>query len=84
MYILIKRAITITGVVADVAARTADKRNKQVSFKNTTSFTHCISKIDNTLVDKAKDLDVVMSMHNLIEYNNNYVKTSGKSVTLSP
>ena len=79
MYILIKRAITITGIVADAATRTADKRNKQVSFKNTTLFTHCITKIDNTLVDKAKDLDVVMPM-----YSNNYVKTSGKSVTLSP
>ena len=36
----------------------------------------CISKINNALVDNAKDLDIVL-MYNLIEYNNNYSKTSG-------
>ena len=29
------------------------------------------------LIDNAKDLDIVMSMHNLIEYSKNYSKTSG-------
>ena len=30
-----------------------------------------------TQIDNTKDIDVVMSMHNLIEYSNNYSKTSG-------
>ena len=35
-----------------------------------------ISKINNTQVDNAKDLDVEIPMHNLIEYSNNHTKTS--------
>ena len=34
-------------------------------------------EIDNTQEDNAKDLDVVVPMYNLIEYNGNYSKTSG-------
>ena len=35
------------------------------------NFTKGITEINNTQVDNAKDLDVVMPMHNLIEHNNN-------------
>ena len=31
----------------------------------------------NKEIDHAKDIDVVMSMYNLIEYSDNYSKTSG-------
>ena len=37
----------------------------------------CISELNNTQVDNAKDLDVVMPLYNLMEYSNNYAKTSG-------
>ena len=40
-------------------------------------FTDCISKVNNTQVDYAKDIDVVMLMYNLIEYNDSYSKTLG-------
>ena len=40
------------------------------------SFTDCISEIDNTQIDNAKCIDIVMPMYNLIEYSNNYSKTS--------
>ena len=33
--------------------------------------------MNNTQTDHAKDIDVVMSMYNLIEYSDNYSKTSG-------
>ena len=33
-------------------------------------------KINNTQIDFAKDLNVVMPMYNLIEYSNNYSKKS--------
>ena len=46
-------------------------------FKNYAPFTNCISKINNTQVDNAKDIDIVMPMYNLIEYSDNYSKTSG-------
>ena len=37
-------------------------------------FTKCISKINNTQVDNAKDIDIVMPMYNVIEYGDNYSK----------
>ena len=36
-----------------------------------------ISERNNTEIDLAKDLDIVMSMYNLIEYSDNYSKTWG-------
>ena len=33
--------------------------------------------MNNTQVDNAKDIDIVTPMHNLIEYSDNYLKTSG-------
>ena len=76
-YILVKGKITITGRGADAAARQADERDKGVAFKNCAPFTNCISEINNTQVDNAKDIDIIMPMYNLIEYTDNYVKTSG-------
>ena len=37
------------------------------------NFTKGVTEINNTQVDNAKDLDVVMPMHNLIEHNNNFL-----------
>ena len=45
-------------------------------FKNCAPFTKCISKMKNTQIEDANDVDVVMSMYNLIEYSNIYSKTS--------
>ena len=74
-YILVKRNITVN----NTAAADADGNNtgKKVIFKNCAPFTDCISKINNTQVDNAKDIDIVIPMYNLIEYSNNYSKTSG-------
>ena len=76
-YILVKGTITIEGAGADAAAGQADERDKGVIFKNCAPFTNCISEINNTQVGNAKDIDIVMPMYNLIEYNDNYAKTSG-------
>ena len=76
-YIFVKERITITVVGADAAARQADERDKGVAFKNCAPFINCISEINNTQVDNPKDIDIVMPMYNLIEYSDNYAKTSG-------
>ena len=34
-------------------------------------------QINNTDIDNAKDIDIVMPMYNLINYSDNYAKTSG-------
>ena len=76
-YVLDKGAIAITGAGDNIAARQADERDKGVAFTNCTTFTKCISRINNTDIDTAQDIDIVMPMYNLIEYSNNYSKTSG-------
>ena len=68
-YILVNGRITITGAENDDATRRADERDKGITFKNCAPFTKCI--------DNAKDIDIVMPMYNLIEYNDNYSKISG-------
>ena len=43
------------------------KFNKKVIFKNCAPFINCISRINNTPVNDAYDIDVVMPMYDLIE-----------------
>ena len=76
-YVLVKGRITINGRGAAIAAREADEGDKGVAFKNCAPFINCISEINNTQIDNTQDIDIVMSMYNLIEYSNNYAKTSG-------
>ena len=45
-------------------------------FKNCAPFTKCIGRINSTEIDDGQDLDNVMPMYNLIEYSDNYSKTS--------
>ena len=61
-----------------LAARQADERNDGVILKNCALFIKCISEINNTEIDNAQDIDIVMSMYNLIEYSDNYSEASGK------
>ena len=74
-YILVKGTITINNTAAvDADANNTDKK---LIFNNCAPFTNCISEISNTQVDNVKDIDIVMPMYNLIEYSDNYSKTSG-------
>ena len=74
-YILVKGTITVNNTAAQGAA--ANNTNKKVIFKNCAPFTNCVSGINNTQIDNAKDIDIVMPMYNLIEYSDNYAKTTG-------
>ena len=67
---MVKGDITVTE--PDIA-----KRNKSVAFKNNTPFINSISKINGVETDNVKDLDVVITMYNLLEYSKNYQKTTG-------
>ena len=50
----------------------------QVAFENCAPFTKCITKIDETTIDDAEDLDSVMPVYNLIiEYSSNYSERIG-------
>ena len=76
-YILVNGRITITGAGDDANAKQPDERDKGVRFKNYAPFTKCISRINDREIDNAKDIDIVMPLYNLIEYSDNYSKTSG-------
>ena len=76
-YILVKGKIAITRAGADAVARQADERDKGVAFKNCAPSTSCKSDINNIETGYCQDIDIVMSMYNLIEYSDNYAKTSG-------
>ena len=76
-YILVKGTITITGEGKDADARRLDEKNKCVIFKNCAPVTKCISKINDTEIGSAQDIDIVIPMYNLIEYSDSYSKTSG-------
>ena len=78
-YILVKGTITITGAGDDDAGKRVDERNKGVIFKNCAPSTKCINRINSTNLDTAQDIDIVTPMYNLIEYSDNYSKTSGSS-----
>ena len=50
---------------------------KKVIFKTCAPFINCINRINNTQVDDAHDIDLVMPMYNLIECSHDYSKISG-------
>ena len=70
-YIVVKGIVTVS-----VDERDRDEMNRQVILKNNAPFISCISKIKGVRVENAEDLDIVMSMYNLLEYSKNYSKTS--------
>ena len=76
-YILVSGTITITGAEVDDAIKWLDERNKGMIFKNCSPFTDYVSEINNIQINNAKYLDVLMPMYNIIEYSDNYSKTSG-------
>ena len=69
-YIVVKGRIAVTGT------SNKSRKNTPLAFKNNKPFISCISKINNTLIDNTEDLDVVMSLYNLIEYSKHCRKTT--------
>ena len=74
-YILVKGNISVHNTAAHGTA--ANNTGKKVIFKNCAQFTNCISKINKARIDNAEYIDIVMVMYDLIEYCDNYSKTSG-------
>ena len=69
-YIVVKGTITV---------QTENNIYLKMLLKNNAPFINCISKISELLIDNAEDLDIVMTMWNLIEYSKNYSKISDTS-----
>ena len=73
-YILVSATITVPNTVA---VGSAANNRKYTINKNCTPFSNCITEINNTQTDNAKTIDIAIPMYNLIEYSDNYSKTSG-------
>ena len=71
-YIVAKGDLTLEG------DNDANKRNKNLAFKNKAPFINRILKINGVKIDNAEDLDLVMPIYNLLEYCKNYRKTTGR------
>ena len=70
-YIVVKGTITVTNP-------NNDEYEKELTLKNNARLVSCILKINNTLIDNAEDLNVVMPMYNLLEYSKNFKKNNRK------
>ena len=72
VYILVKGTITVTTPGANNNANNIrEKRNRPLILKNTAPFVSCKARINGELIEDADDLDIVMSMYNLLEYSKN-------------
>ena len=77
-YILVKGTITVTAPGANNGANNIrDKENRPLILKDNAPFVWCITRTNGELIEDADDLDIVMSMYNLLEYSKNYRKTIG-------
>ena len=65
--------VVVTGKITVTNANN-DAYDKKLAFKNNAPFISCVSKVNNTLIDDAYDLDVVTPLYNLLEYRKNYKK----------
>ena len=70
--ILIKGSIKTAGRGTDIATRKADEGNKGVIFEHCVPFTDCKTETNNTQIGNIKDLNIVMSVYNIIECSDNY------------
>ena len=73
-YIHVRGTITVNNTAA--ADADANNTNKKVIFKSCAPFTNSINQVNNMDLENAKYLDIVMPMYNLIEYSDDYSKTS--------
>ena len=62
-YVLVEGTISIAPAPLPIV--NPNNNDKEVVFKNCVLFTDCISETNNTQLDNAKDIDVVMPIYNL-------------------
>ena len=70
-YIIVKGRISVRDT------NDVNRRYKNLTSKNNAPFRWCITNINNTFIDNAEDLDIVIPIYNLLEYSDNYSMTSG-------
>ena len=74
-YILVKGTIIVPNTAA--AGTTVNNMNKKVILKHCAPCSNYKTEINNTEVDDAQDINIVMPMYNSIKYTYGYSNTSG-------
>ena len=70
-------------ILVDGTTRATDALNAtRLALKNCAPFTKCNLEINDEDVDTAENLDIVMPMHNLIEYSDNYSRFISDSLSI--
>ena len=69
--------ILVNGIILVNGLNPRDRQNRPLILKNNAPFVSCITRINGELIEYADDLDIVMSMYDLLEYSKNYRKTIG-------
>ena len=71
-YILMKETMTVEGNNAN------NREDIKLIFHNDALFRSCISKINNTFIGNAEDLDIFMLKQNVLEYSDSYSTKPGR------
>ena len=74
-----KGTVTVREVGDDAAAIQVDERNKWSVFKKCAPFISFKTEINNTEINNAKDIDIVMRMYNFMEHLQIYGKVTRMS-----
>ena len=62
--------IVVTGKITATNPGNDDNvYNRKVSLKNSAPFFNCTLRINSQLIEDAQDLDIVISMYNLLYYS---------------
>ena len=59
------------GIISVTGTNANNRRNKKLAFKNNAPFRSFISKINDTSIVNAQDLDIVIPTYILLEYRDN-------------
>ena len=80
VYILVKGTITFlnTGTAA-----APDNRNKKLIFKNSSAFTNYLSEINNKEIDQVKDIEVKISMYNIVTIIRKHLEVYGNTIEMN-
>ena len=52
-------------------------QNTDITFKDCSPFTRCVTHLNDEHVETAENLDIVINMYNLIEHTDNHADSSG-------
>ena len=55
--------IVVKGRISDTGNNSAKERSNKLTFKNNASFRSCVSKVNNTFIEDAEDLDVLLCQY---------------------